>query len=180
LLPRTPAPALASTIRSISSLHGPVAFTTTRAYTVVVAPSSTSATVAPATRPSRRTSPATATWLSVTAPARCADNTVASVSRTSSVAASQYRAPPISASVRSAGSLACTAGASSRTWRWLRNSDSTSYSISPAPSFQRGTRAPRYTGQVNASGRTRWGAMRCKVRRSRLDSKTSPSSPCSR
>ena len=101
----------------ISSLHGPVAFTTTWARTAMLCRLAASSTSTPVTRPPSRRSAATGAWFSTTAPASRAAITFASVRRASSVEASKYRAPPRSASRRSMGSASRTPCAFSRSWR---------------------------------------------------------------
>ena len=182
LLPSTSACAMPSSRRRVASLHGPVAFTITRASTSPLAPLARSCTCAPVAMPLASCSIAvTAAWFSVTAPDSADDATLASVRRTSSVLASQYCAPPSRPSARSDGSR-CRMSRREvpRCWPTLRKSESASYASSPARSFQRGIRAPLYTGHVKRSGRTRCGAIVSSVRRSRLASNTRCRWPCSR
>lgn len=65
------------------STHGPVAFSTRRAFTPNSVPSWRSSSSAPVTRPLVNRSPVTAAWLRTTAPASTAARTVISAIRAS-------------------------------------------------------------------------------------------------
>ena len=173
-LPRSPARCCTS------SVHTPVALTTSRACTASSSPVCSSRTHTPVTRSPSRRKPIAVAFDASAAPNLAAVRATITVWRASSTWASWYWIAPTSASGFSAGA---TRNAPRRVrWRWRGRPScppSESYSTIPAPMYARCQCSVR--GSRNGTGWTRCGASTFSSRpRSRSASRTRLSSPCSR
>lgn len=117
------------------STQGPVAFSTSRAFTPNSSPSTRSLRSAPVTRPRVKRRPVTSAWLRTTAPESTAARTVISAMRASFIWSSPYTATALRFSVRSSGTSCCAFAGESRCPTPSPNADRALYANTPAPSF---------------------------------------------